>query len=83
MEKNTDTVKAMIYTSKFKIEGSIHLLFRDSYRGRLSDHLNSSRAPMFIPVTDATVSDLSGKKLYDTKCVIVNRNLVETVIENE
>lgn len=85
MEKvgSTDTAKALIFTTKFKIEGFIHLLFKDSYRGRLSDHLNSARAPVFIPITNASVSDLNGKKLYDTKCIIVNRNLIEAVIEDQ
>ncbi len=77
----TDDVKALIYTAKFKIEGLIRLPFRNSYRGRLSDHLNSSSIPLFIPITDAKVFDLNGKEMLSSDCVIVNRNHIETVIE--
>jgi len=80
---NSDIVNALIFSHKFKIEGQIHLPFRDSYRGRLSDHLNSGRMPAFIPVTDAKVFDLKDKLLFNTRCVIVNRNQIETIIEVE
>ena len=80
---NNEIVKTLIFTPKFKIEGLVHLPFRDSYRGRLSDHLNSGRMPVFIPLTEAKVFDLNGKLLYDIGCVIVNRHQIETIIELE
>ena len=83
MEGKNDDVKAIIYTPQFKVEGSIHLLFRDSYRGRLSDHLNSSRTPLFIPITDAKIFDIKGNKVMDSTCIILNRNRIEAVIELE
>ncbi|RJQ33373.1 MAG: hypothetical protein C4562_00480 [Actinobacteria bacterium] len=78
----TDEIKAIIYTNRFKIVGKLHLLLRDSYRGRLSDHLNSGQVHNFIPVTDAVVYDASNNNmLYETKCIIINKRSIEGLIE--
>lgn len=80
----TDMIKATVYTAKFKIEGYIHLLLRDSYRGRLSDHLNNGPATHFIPITDASIYDVnSGKLVRKANCIIVNKRQVESLIEEE
>ncbi len=79
---SSDIVKALIYTDKFKVEGSIHLLFKDSYRGRLSDHLNSDRAPTFLPVTDAKVYKFDGKEpIFEPACILLNTKQIEAIIE--
>ena len=79
----TDTVKATMYTSLFKIEGYIHLML-NSYRGRLSDHLNNGPAVHFIPITDAKIFDRkTNEVLRDAKCIIINKSHIESIIEEQ
>lgn len=79
---STDMRKATVYTNRFKIEGYVHLFLSDSYRGRLSDHLNHGPATHFIPITDAAVQDLHDKSsVRQVECIIVNKRLIEAIIE--
>ncbi len=81
LPSSTDKVSAILFTTKFKIQGHIHLLFKDSYRGRLSDHLNSDRMPSFFPVTEASMYDFDGKEILSNETIMVNRAHIEAVIE--
>ncbi len=80
---NSDKVLVILFTTKFKVQGHIHLLFKDSYRGRLSDHLNSDRMPSFFPVTEASMYDFDGQEILNNETIMVNRNHIEAVIELE
>ncbi len=78
---SADKVEVLIFTTKFKIQGYIHLLFKDSYRGRLSDHLNSDRMPSFFPVTEASIYDFDGQEILKNETIMLNRAHIEAVIE--
>lgn len=64
----------IIYTDSFRIDGAIALL----PNARLTDFIRSSQE--FIAVTNATVSDKSGKKMFTTSFLDVGRERIELIM---
>ncbi len=74
-----EKINAIIRTEGEKIEGSVHIIPET----RLLDLLNSERE-QFIPVKEAKVySETSGKLLYESEFIAVNKNHVIVIIEGQ
>ena len=67
--------QAVIYTSQFKINGTVHLLPEERLTDFLGDQENR-----FVPVTDATVSQLDGQELTSTDFLCLNKDEVTLII---
>jgi hypothetical protein len=81
---NSDARKVTVFTNKFMITGYIHLQLRNSYKGRLSDHLNNANTANFLPITEANIIDLySGKIVKQVQCTIINKNNIESISEED
>jgi hypothetical protein len=65
-----DAVKVILQTATNRIEGTLYIRTGD----RVSDTLN--HAEKFIALTDASVFDLAGKKIYEGDFLAVNVDLV-------
>lgn len=64
--------RAVIFTDNLRIEGVIHLLPQE----RMTDYLAETEKT-FIPVTDATVSNINtGEVLHTTDFLSLNKNEV-------
>jgi hypothetical protein len=64
----------IVYTDSFRIDGCIALL----PGARLTDYIRNARD--FIAITNATVSDKSGKKLFATGFLDVGRDRIELIM---
>ena len=72
MYTNKDTVKVMIVTDMFRIEGLLHVLAGS----RLTDALNS-KTKDFLAVTQAKIFFLADEKLvYEPEYIAVNRDSI-------
>ncbi len=72
-----DHIKVLIYISNFKILGTIHT----PIGGRLTDFLNTkglgAEGEIFIPITDASIHDISdGKLVHYTSFLNVNKSKI-------
>jgi hypothetical protein len=74
MSPKEDTSAVIIYTSTFRIEGSVALL----PGARLTDFIRSAQE--FIAVTSATVFDRDDKRLFTAPFLDVGRSYVELVL---
>lgn len=64
----------VILTDTFRIEGNLGI-----FSGvRLTDYMNESKT--FIPLTDATVKDLCGRRILKTPLVNVKKESIQLVI---
>lgn len=61
-----ETVKAIIQTPTNRIEGTLYVRPGE----RVSDMLN--RSEQFLPLTEVTVYDLKGEKVYEGDFIAVN-----------
>lgn len=79
-----DHFKVLIYTTGYKIHGTIHL----PIGGRLTDFLNTkglgAEGEVFIPVTDASIYDISDQKLiHFTPFLNINKENIVFIFPHE
>lgn len=79
-----DNIRVLIYISGFKILGNLHL----PIGGRLTDFLNTkglgAEGEVFIPVTDASIHDISsGQLAHYTPFLNVNKNNILFILPHE
>ena len=74
MTKRDDKTHVTILTENYRIVGDIHLVAG----ARLTDYLTEAKS--FIAVTDAQVTDHSGREILNTAFVNVNRDRVEIIV---
>jgi len=72
-----DEVPSIIQTLVTRIQGKMHVRIDE----RVKDELN--RNEQFLAITDAIVFNLQGKKIYDAKFMLVNRDHVVWVVPDE
>lgn len=65
-----DKVPVVIITSKFRLEGNIHVVIG----GRLLDEVNKERD--FIPLTDVTVYDEEGNPIDNVEFIALNKDFI-------
>lgn len=66
-----ERIPVVLLTTSYRLEGEMHVV----PGGRLLDEINKERG--FIPLTNATVYDVSGETPLDTlDFIAVNKNLV-------
>ena len=69
-----EKVPVILMTTTYRLEGEMHVV----PGGRLLDEINKERD--FIPITNATVYDVSGEQPLDTlDFIAVNKSLVVMV----
>lgn len=69
-----ERIPVVLLTTTYRLEGEMHVV----PGGRLLDEINKERD--FIPLTNATVYDISGETPLDTlDFIAVNKNLVVMV----
>lgn len=69
-----ERIPVILLTTSYRLEGEMHVV----PGGRLLDEINKERD--FIPLTNATVYDISGETPLDTlDFIAVNKNLVVMV----
>lgn len=74
-----EKINTIIRTAGEKIEGVVYILPNT----RLLDLLNSDRE-LFIPVSEAKVySESSGRMLYESEFIAVNKNQVIVIAETQ
>lgn len=74
-----DKVRCVLVVGSWRIEGEMHVLSGS----RLTDALNS-KAKDFLAVTEAKVFDaVSGKPLFDTEYLAVNREQIAVIFPAE
>jgi hypothetical protein len=79
MYTNKDTVRVMIVTDIYRIEGLLHILSGS----RLTDALNS-KAKDFLAVTDAKIFALEDDHLvYSPEYIAVNRDSISCIFPLE
>lgn len=79
-----DNIRALIYLQGYKIFGTIHL----PIGGRLTDFLNTkglgAEGESFIPVTEASIYDISdGKLIYCTPFLNINKDQILFIFPHE
>jgi len=72
--KRDDRTRVIILTDSYKIIGELHLVAG----ARLTDYLTEAKS--FIAVTDAQVTDHSGREIMSAPFVNVNRDRVEVIV---
>ena len=79
MYTNKDTLRVMIVTDIFRIEGTLHVLAGS----RLTDALNS-KAKDFLAVTEAKIHSIEEDKLvYSPEYIAVNRDSISCIFPLE
>jgi hypothetical protein len=69
-----ERIPVILLTTSYRLEGEMHVV----PGGRLLDEINKERD--FVPLTNATVYDISGETPLDTlDFIAVNKNLVVMV----
>jgi len=78
MKVDKEKKKVWIYTQHYRINGNLHVL-----RGsRLSDMLAAtSQKSDFIPVTECTVYNEKGDKLFEVPFLSLNRRFIVMIFE--
>ncbi len=69
-----ETTKVVIYTSTYRIDGSIALI----PGARLTDYIRGVKD--FLPVTNAVVHERNGTRLFATAFLDVGREFVEIIV---
>ena len=72
-----DAVASNLQTLVSRIEGNVHVRINE----RVKDELN--RGEQFLAVTDATIYNLQGQKLYEAEFMLINRDHVIWIIPND
>lgn len=72
-----DAVASNIQTLVTRIEGNLHVRINE----RVKDELN--RGEQFLAVTDATIFNLQGQKLYDAEFMLINRDHVIWIVPDD
>ncbi|HBY09256.1 MAG TPA: hypothetical protein DEH22_16310 [Chloroflexi bacterium] len=72
-----DTVPSIIQTLVTRIQGSLHVRVNE----RVKDELN--RGEQFLAITDATIFNLQGQKIYQAEFLLVNRDHVIWIIPDD
>lgn len=83
-KRKKDNIRVLIYVSGFKIFGNIYL----PIGGRLTDFLNTkglgAEGEIFIPVTDASIHDMSnGQLIHYTSFLNVNKKNILFIFPHE
>lgn len=79
MYTSKDKVRCVFVTGTWRVEGDMHVLAGS----RLTDAMNS-KAKDFIAITDAAVFDAgSGKELFRSSYLAVNRDAIAVVFPLE
>ena len=74
MTKRDDKTRVVLLTENYRIVGDIHLVAG----ARLTDYLTEAKS--FIAITDAQVTDHSGREVLGAPFVNVNRDRVEVIV---
>ena len=72
-----DPVPSIVQTLISRIQGNLHIRISD----RVTDELN--RDEKFLAVTDATIYDLQGQKIYNAEFMLVNSDQVIWIVPDE
>jgi hypothetical protein len=72
-----DTVPAIIQTLVTRIQGNLHVRINE----RVKDELN--RGEQFLAITDVTIFNLQGQKIYDAEFLLINRDHVIWIIPDD
>jgi len=72
-----DAVASNIQTLVTRIEGNLHVRINE----RVKDELN--RGEQFLAVTDATIYNLQGQKLYEAEFMLINRDHVIWIVPDD
>jgi hypothetical protein len=72
-----EMVAVIIQTSTNRIHGGIHV--RPDQR--FKDEINQSE--LFVAITDATIFDLSGKELFNSNFVAINREQIVWILPED
>ena len=72
-----DPVQSIVQTLVSRIHGNLHVRISD----RVTDELN--RDEKFLAVTDATIYDLQGQKIYNAEFMLVNSDQVIWIVPDE
>ena len=80
MKAHKEKLNVIIYTAYHMIKGEVHL-YENS---RLTDILNADAATKdFLPVTNATVTDLRSRAEQNVSFLSINRRHIEVVMEDD
>jgi len=80
MKAHKEKLRVIIYTAHKKIKGEVHL-YENS---RLTDILNAETATKdFLPVTNATITDLRDSIACEVSFLSINRTHIEMVLEDD
>jgi hypothetical protein len=74
---NKDRIPSTIHTLVSRIDGNLHVRIDK----RVKDEINQGE--QFFAVTDATIFNLEGKKLYATEFMLVNREHVVWIVPHD
>lgn len=74
MSKRDDRTRVTLLSENYRIVGDVHLVAG----ARLTDYLTEAKS--FIAVTNATVTDHSGREVLSAPFVNVNRDRVEVIV---
>jgi hypothetical protein len=74
VSKRDDKTRVILLSENYRIEGDVHLVAG----ARLTDYLTEAKA--FIAVTNAHVTDHSGREVLSAPFVNVNRDRVEVIV---
>ncbi len=78
MNAKKEQLNVTIYTPQHKIRGMLHLV----QNSRLSDILNTeSMSRDFLPITNATITDLRHDVTINAPFISVNKKMIELVVE--
>jgi hypothetical protein len=72
-----DPVPAIIQTLITRVQGNLHVRVDE----RVKDELN--RGEQFLAITDATIYDLKGQRIYETEFMLLNRDHVIWIIPDD
>ncbi len=78
MKSRKEQLNVIVYTSRHKIHGQLHLV----ENSRLSDILNTESVTRdFLPITDARITDLNDNSVTCAGFISVNKKHIELVME--
>ena len=72
-----DRVPSIVQTLVSRIQGNLYVRISD----RVTDELN--RDEKFLAITDATIYDLQGQKIYDAEFMLVNSDQVIWIVPDD
>jgi hypothetical protein len=78
MSAKKEQLNVTVFTPQHKIRGMLHLI----QNSRLSDILNTeSMTRDFLPITDASITDLRSDITVHAAFISVNKKMIELVVE--